>query len=290
MFSIESSTFALPPDARFSILIPTWNNLPFLKLCMDSINQNSRWRHQVILHINDGSDGTYDWAMEQEIDHTYSPENIGICYGLNAAAELAKTDYLMFLNDDMYVCPAWDHYLDEAVKEAPGERFYLSGTLIEPRDTGNACTIVTDRFGDDLETLDKNKLLHEYDTLPFQDWSGATWPPSLMHKNMWELVGGMSVEFSPGMYSDPDLSMKLWQAGVRWFQGVSKSRVFHFMAKSTGRVTRNDGRTQFMRKWGISSNAFMNHYLKIGQPFQGILPEPQENWALKWSRFKSRLA
>ncbi len=30
----------------------------------------------------------------------------------------------------------------------------------------------------------------------------------------------MSEEFSPGMYSDPDLSMKLWQEGVRYFKGI----------------------------------------------------------------------
>ena len=40
----------------FSILIPTWNNLPFLKICVDSIRKNSTYRHQIIVHVNDGSD------------------------------------------------------------------------------------------------------------------------------------------------------------------------------------------------------------------------------------------
>lgn len=290
MPSIEKKVFGVNTDARFTLLIPTWNNLPYLKFCIGSIQKNSRWPHQIVLHINEGTDGTREWVEEQGIDYTFSSENVGICYGINAAAELASTDYLVYLNDDMYVCPAWDHYFREAVKEAPDHRFYLSGTLIEPRDTGNSCVINTDRFGDDLDSLDTKNLLLEYDTLPFEDWSGATWPPSLIHKKMWELVGGLSVEFSPGMYSDPDLSMKLWQAGVRWFKGVSQCRVFHFMAKSTGRVKRNDGRTQFMRKWGISSNAFMRSYLKSGAPFAGALPEPEEDLALRWSRFRSRWA
>lgn len=46
----------------FSILIPTWNNLPFLKICVDSIRKNSTYRHQIIVHVNDGSDGTLEWA------------------------------------------------------------------------------------------------------------------------------------------------------------------------------------------------------------------------------------
>ena len=44
----------------FSILIPSWNNLDYLRLCVDSIRKNSAHAHQVIVHVNDGSDGTRD--------------------------------------------------------------------------------------------------------------------------------------------------------------------------------------------------------------------------------------
>ena len=37
----------------FSIIIPTWNNLDFAKLCVESIRKNSAYQHQVILHVND---------------------------------------------------------------------------------------------------------------------------------------------------------------------------------------------------------------------------------------------
>ena len=45
---------------RFSILIPTWNNLEFLKICIGSIRRNSTFDHQIIIHVNDGSDGTLE--------------------------------------------------------------------------------------------------------------------------------------------------------------------------------------------------------------------------------------
>ena len=54
----------------FSILIPTWNNLPFLKICVDSIRKNSTYRHQIIVHVNDGSDGTLEWVRQQGLDYT----------------------------------------------------------------------------------------------------------------------------------------------------------------------------------------------------------------------------
>ena len=57
----------------FSILLPTWNNLPLLKLCVHSIRTHSAYGHQIIVHVNDGSDGTLEWVREQGLDHTHSP-------------------------------------------------------------------------------------------------------------------------------------------------------------------------------------------------------------------------
>ena len=49
----------------FSIVILTWNNLAFLKLCIQSIQRNSYYNHQIIVHVNDGSDGTLEWIKKQ---------------------------------------------------------------------------------------------------------------------------------------------------------------------------------------------------------------------------------
>lgn len=62
-----------PEGARFSILIPSWNNLAYLQLCIAAIRKNSHFSHQVIVHVNEGSDGTVDWLKTQAgIDYTYS--------------------------------------------------------------------------------------------------------------------------------------------------------------------------------------------------------------------------
>ena len=45
----------------FSIIIPTFNNLDYLKLCLDSINKNSKYNHEIIIHINEGIDGTIEF-------------------------------------------------------------------------------------------------------------------------------------------------------------------------------------------------------------------------------------
>ncbi len=52
----------------FSILIPTYNNLEYLKLCINSINKNSIYKHQIIVHINEGSDGTVEYLKIPNFD------------------------------------------------------------------------------------------------------------------------------------------------------------------------------------------------------------------------------
>ena len=37
---------------KFSIIIPTFNNLEYLKLCIKSIRKNSLFDHDIIIHNN----------------------------------------------------------------------------------------------------------------------------------------------------------------------------------------------------------------------------------------------
>jgi GT2 family glycosyltransferase len=273
----------------FTILIPTWNNVALLQLCIRSIRQNSAYAHQIIVHVNDGSDGTLEWVREQGITHTASPQNIGICLAVNEAAMHATQDYILYLNDDMFCCPGWDTALVNKLKLLNTDLFMLSGTMIEPRDTGNPCVIVRD-YGSDAAIFDEARLLAELPQQRKADWYGATWPPTLVSRRWWFKVGGYSSEFSPGMSSDNDFSMKLWHAGCRIFLGVGDSLVYHFQCKSTGKVKKNDGGRQFLNKWGMRQSVFDRYFLRRGQTARGlILEEPEDNRELRWQLLRSRL-
>ena len=270
----------------FSILIPTWNNLAFLKICVDSIRKNSKYNHEILIHVNDGSDGTLEWVQAEGLKYTHSAENIGVCFALNGLRPLATTDYILFMNDDMYVLPDWDKNLYEEIERIGHKMFFLSSTLIQPRPFFCKSVIAPADYGQTVETFDEQRLLNEYQGLAHYDWKGSTWPPNVVHKDIWDLVGGYSIEYSPGMYSDPDFSAKLWKAGVRIFKGVDKSRVYHFEARSTHRIVKNDGSTQFLRKWGITSASFMRDVLQRGEPWDS---EQDTSAALKKDLTRSKL-
>ena len=262
---------------KFSILVPSWNNLSYLKLCVESIRKNSAFKHQILIHINEGTDGTLEWIQSQpDIDYSFSKANIGICYSLNFLRTMVAADYIVYMNDDMYVCPGWDSELMSEIDAIGHNRFFLSSTVIEPNDTGNRCVIIKN-YGTDIDTYEEDKLLSEFRQLQKHDWMGATWPPNIVHRDIWDMVGGYSIEFSPGYYSDPDFSMKLLQIGVRVFKGVAKSRAYHFGSKTLRKVTHNKGSFTFVSKWKISSGTLTKFFLHRGVDYSGnisLLPLP----------------
>jgi glycosyltransferase involved in cell wall biosynthesis len=251
----------------FSIVIPTWNNLPFLQLAVETIRRHSAHAHEILVHVNDGSDGTLAWVREQGIKHTASPANIGICFAVNRVAALATQPYLLYLNDDMAVLPGWDTRLIEVAQRLEGRRFMLSSTMVEPGGANNRCTVAAD-FGGDTAGYRETELIAALPSMRRAHWLGSTWPPTLLPTWMWAEVGGYSTELSPGMSSDNDLSMKLWHAGCRTFIGLGDSFVYHFACVSTGRIVKNDGRLQFLHKWGISQRDFDRICLHRGEPVE----------------------
>ncbi|HAZ00628.1 MAG TPA: family 2 glycosyl transferase [Marinilabiliales bacterium] len=278
-------------DFQFSLLIPTWNNLAFLKKCIESIRKNSILKLQIIVIVNEGNDGTLPWLENQnDVDYIHAQKNIGICYALNIARSMIKSEYIVYINDDMYLLPNWDVELFNEIKQLGTKSFMLSCTMIEPTDSGNPSVVVKD-FGNDLAHFDEKSLLNEYPKLTISDWNGGTWPPNVVHTDMWDLVGGLSVEFTPGMYSDPDFSKKLFDAGVRIFKGKGTSLVYHFGSKSTNRIKKNNGRKTFILKWGLTSKTFTQQYLKLGQPFYGYVETPRLSFISslinKYKRIKS---
>ena len=71
----------------FSIIIPTLNNLNYLKICIKSLKRNSNYNHQIIVHVNIGDDGTVEY-IKNNIEHTHTPYNSGICKGINLASKI----------------------------------------------------------------------------------------------------------------------------------------------------------------------------------------------------------
>ena len=261
----------------FSIIIPTFNNLEYLKLCIQSIKKNSEFNHEIIPHINEGTDGTEEYLIKEKIKYTKTDYNSGICEGMNIAAKKATTQYILYGHDDFYFCPGWDAVLLKEVKKIKHNRFYLSGIMMNNGPLKFDC-------GNTLEDFDENKLLNNFKKINHFDFQGSTWAPHLIHKELWDAVGGFSEEYFPGTGSDPDLNMKLWKKGVRIFKGINDFKVYHFGSIVTRKYKNHPtiktesgsrGSKIFLLKWGITINFFKRFILNSDKLYEGELSKPK---------------
>ena len=273
---------------KISIIVATYNNLNFLKFFLLSLKKNSKYSHEVILHINDGSDGTLQYASENNILYTHSPKNIGLCSSVNKASLLSTTEYILYSHDDMFFCKNWDIYLEKEVNKYSDNLFYLTGTNIS-KDNGLInfdCGSVPDNFDEDkFNTFcDKDLSL---------DLQGSHWAPHLIHKDLWSKVGGFSNEFNPGDGSDPDLCMKLWNENVRLFKTISKFKVYHFSSVTTRKknILLNNGTKTFILKYGFNPRFFRKFYLKGDclNIFNGKLENPKITLKMLFYLFINKL-
>ena len=262
----------------FSIIIPTFNNLSYLRVCISSIKKNSKFDHEIIPHINQGSDDTEEYLIGEKIKYTKTGYNSGICKGMNMASKKSTTNYILYAHDDFYFCPDWDIILKKEIDNIGHNNFYLSGTMMHNGQIPFNC-------GDDINCFNEKKFLDNYNDFNYYDFQGSTWAPHLIHKDLWERVGGFSEEFFPGTGSDPDLNMKLWYEGVRIFKGINNFKVYHFGSVVTRKYKNHPtiitesgskGSKIFLLKWGISIKFFKKYFLKSDKLYDGELKVPRK--------------
>ena len=262
---------------KLSIIVPTFNNLTYLKFFLESLKKNSKFEHEVVIHINDGSDGTLDFISKSGIKFSQSHENIGLCSSMNKAFSLATTDFILYAHDDMYFCKNWDTFLINEIKKQQTNLYYLSGTNVSTR-----FGLINYDCGNDIENFNEQKFLKFCDDDNTPDLQSSHWAPHLIHRELWNKIGGFSEEFNPGDGSDPDFCMKLWLNNVRVFKGISKFKVYHFNSLTTrnDKVKLNNGTKTFLLKYGFNPKFFRKYYLQGNNsiiPYKGLLNEPKYN-------------
>jgi len=255
-------------NTGFSILICSWNNIAYLKLLINSIKKNSSLEHQILVHVNEGIDGTMSWLDEEEIEFTYSPVNVGLCKGTNSLTPMVQKDIICLCDDDVYVLPNWDIKLLQfkVVKEL--KEYWLSSTNIEPT-PGPVTTVSPRNYGRNVSTFKELELLHDQKTLSnSQPLNNNQSTPTIFPRKMWIDVGGYDEDFDPGIGSEEGLTIKMWNYGCKNFVGIPDSLVYHFQCKSTSRLPPGGSQKRdeiLKNKYGMTAKEFNNTCIKRGQ-------------------------
>lgn len=268
----------------FSVIIPTFNNIEFLKLCLKSLKKNSAFNNEIIIHVNEGIDGTLEYLNKEKYIYSHNKKNAGVCVAFNEAVKKSSKKYIVLGHDDMYFCPGWDKIFFEEMKKINTNLFFLSGTMVQPFES-----YIELNCGTSYRDFNEEKLLNELPKIKFSDFQGTHWQPSLISREIWDKVGGFSEEFSPGLGSDPDFNLKLWKIGCRIFKGLGNCRVYHFSSQSLRKKAWNDGAKIFLLKWGITIKFFKKFYLKSNSEYNKILEDPKKNFSYFYNLFLCKI-
>ena len=164
---------------QFSIIIPTFENHKYLKTSINSIKKNSKFNHEIIVHINGEDKETENFLINSNIKCTKTKTNIGLCSGVNIAASKSKYDLIVYAHDDMYFCPDWDTHLINEINLIKHQKFYFSSTQISPSKPlkGSITNHISFDCGKDIESFNEEKLIKNYKNLEFHDLQGSHWAP-----------------------------------------------------------------------------------------------------------------
>jgi len=160
--------------------------------------------------------------------------------------------------------------------------------------------------GDSPKNFNENKLLNNLEKIKTFDFQGSTKCPGLVHKEIWQRVGGWSEEFSPTGGDDSDFAMKLWNINVRIFKGLGNCPTYHFGSVTTRKKNKtlftylgSRGNKIFLKKWKISINFFEKYYLRSGidnnkkfifRKYNGPIGEPIKSLNYYWEIFRSKIS
>jgi len=246
--------FPVCDDPEVSIIIPVFNKWEFTYKCLQSVHAHTSGRFELIVVDNHSTDATPQLLGDmQGVRVITNDSNRVFVDACNQAADEAKGDYLLLLNNDTEVSPGWIEAL-RAPFSNPGtgivgaRLIYPDGTLQEAggiiwRD-GTGCNY---GHGDDPD-------LPQYSYRRAVDYcSGAC---LMISRGLWEELGGFDTRYAPAYYEDTDLC---FAARDRGYEVVYQpfARVTHFGGASAGKETDSGykrfqeiNRHKFVEKWG----------------------------------------
>ena len=94
-----------------SIICPTYNKLDFLKQMTESVERNTNYPFELVIVDNASTDGTEDYILNSKLkmdgQFISNKENKGFAIANNQGVEIAKGNFICFLNNDTIVTKNW---------------------------------------------------------------------------------------------------------------------------------------------------------------------------------------
>ena len=276
-----------------SFIIPSRNNLKYLKQAYESIRKNSSVEHEICIADDFSDDGTMEWVLVQmkrdkniQFHRNQGPKRLGhtILYD-TLINDYATNDVVMIFHADMYACPGMDVAVLEHLE--PGK--VVSATRIEPPLHPDGPEKILEDFGIEPEEFKEQELLDFVDEYRHRGYYHPTmgiFAPWAIYKKDFQEINGHDPLYAPQSKEDSDIFnrfvlngydlLQTWQGfvyhmtcrGSRFKDGAMRNpagQVFMKGRESSEWLEQNLRSTRnFIRKWG--------HMVKHDEMMYPIIP------------------
>ncbi|MEY4631430.1 MAG: putative glycosyltransferase EpsE, partial [Pseudomonadota bacterium] len=264
-----------------SIIIPTRNQLPVVRACVESILEKSTWQNLEIIIVDNGSDdpATLAWlgslakvqrSGRQACQVIRDDGHFNFAHLNNLGAAAASGEYLVLLNNDVEVIsPGWiEEMLQYAqmkdigavgaqLRYGDGTVQHAGGLLLGDWIAGHSCRKL--RPGD-RTYIDAIATVREC--------SFVTAACLMVARTKFDSVGHLESSFLPNGYGDIDFCLSLVAKGLRNLY-VPGAVLYHFESKARGRAIETFERINIKSKWAASLilDPYLNPNLKRGEEY-----------------------
>ena len=272
---------------NISLIIPSRNNIKYLKWCYDAIRNNlSHKNHEVCVADDASTDGTWEWCQEmQQQDPNFKairndgPARKGMTELYNILVEtVATNDVVMIYHADMYISKNADLLIEKYL--VPQTVVCL--TRIEPPlHPGGPEKIVQD-FGMEPETFKKDEFEKWLLTTKVNRKDKTTegvFAPWAIYKQDFLKIGGHDLLFAPTSKEDSDIFNRFFLSDYKFVQ-LWEACVYHLTCRGSRfnptitAIGKDSDEWQqqnvksarnFIRKWG--------HFVKHNDMMKPIVPK-----------------
>lgn len=264
---------------KITFVLPSRNNLEFLKLAYNNLKKLSDGFHKILVLDDASTDGTKEWldSLQDPNLIIYSnpgPERIGIVGMFDKGIELADTEIIMAFHADMVPSPNMDLNIIKHLKPLT----VVSATRVEPPLHPAGPEKIMMNFGVEAEEFNEeawSKWSLQEEINNKDKTTEGIFAPWCIYKEDFFAVGGHDELFAPQSKEDSDLFNRFVLNGYEVVQAWD-ALVYHFTSRGSrfnkhaggapGKnseewmYTTNKNAKNFMRKWG----SFVKHdeYMK----------------------------
>jgi GT2 family glycosyltransferase/glycosyltransferase involved in cell wall biosynthesis len=243
---------------RISIIVVSFNNLVFTRLCLESVLDNTAAEDfELIVVDNESTDGSVEYlkklsGLNEPVTIQFNDHNLGFARACNQGLELASGDVLVLLNNDTVVPPGW---LRELVRRLEEPTVGMAGPVTNRCGNEAEIEVPYRSYGGMLEFARQRARQHAGEGLNLRM---LTMFCVAFRSEVYQQIGPLDERFETGLFEDEDYSMRLAEAG---YTLVCAEDVFvhHFGQASIGKLASSGdygelfhaNRRRFEEKWAM---------------------------------------